>query len=102
MATRADDVVRFSDEKHGADVHALEARVDAAIEAARDPRQGVYCDLLWNGRPPSLVVKEELIRRYALAGWNHALNEGSDQREGSWCSITLRPAPEAPVGDYRD
>lgn len=77
-------------------VSKIEAFVDRSLTADYEGSGTFQVDLLPTFGRLRLSQKNALMSKYRAAGWQVAFNEGSCQRDGSWCYLVLGPAEEGP------
>lgn len=84
---RADEARGRQKAQHTNAVQSCEREIDRAIEAG-DPSKGITVSL--NGPLHSAVV-EALTELYEAGGWSVQVTQGSDQKDGAWATVALRP-----------
>jgi len=87
VALRPDEIFKQVDREDGEALAKLERSIDSQLRGQFDGSNSVQVDL--NHLKLRPAVKQALLKRYRDAGWSASINEGSCQRDGTWCYLVL-------------
>lgn len=87
MALRPGDILKRVEKADEETLTHLERIVDSKLRDEFDGNGSVQVDLEPHKLRPA--IKQALLKRYRAAGWTATINEGSCQRDGTWCYLVL-------------